>query len=130
MFKKMLLNSKTITFVKANAVEVIEIGFKNGTNIISYPATIEEFVDAFNNALNDKKQLLEQNEKEIPEISSDLHKELDEILLELKEYLHKNPDIRIGQILVNVADVTLSCPELYYMTNTKLLQKLKQWNSL
>ena len=51
---------------------------------------------------------------------------LDEILIDLKQVWEANPDLRLGQLLVNLARPTEPCPELFYLEDSKLHEAVRR----
>lgn len=51
--------------------------------------------------------------------------DIDEILAALREAWLRNPEQRLGQLLVNVANPKMPCPELFYLEDQALLERLK-----
>lgn len=49
---------------------------------------------------------------------------IDEYLKELGEIWKKNPELRLGQLIDNVL---LQEEDLYYISDVKLLERLKEW---
>jgi len=47
-----------------------------------------------------------------------------EVLLLIGEVWEKQPDLRLGQLLLNYLEVQTPCPELYYIEDDALLKKL------
>ena len=47
-----------------------------------------------------------------------------EILSELEKVWKQNPDIRLGQLLINVTKIT----DIFYVEDTEMLEKLKEYD--
>lgn len=47
------------------------------------------------------------------------------LLAALREAWLRNPDQRLGQLLVNAADPKQPCPELFYLEDQVLLERLR-----
>lgn len=50
---------------------------------------------------------------------------IDEILAALREAWLRHPEQRLGQLLVNVANPKQPCPELFYIEDQVLLERLR-----
>lgn len=61
-------------------------------------------------------------------------KRIPEILEELKKAWEKNPDLRLGQIIVNIARIKEkkeeTCPFVFYIEDNKILEGLKYMNRI
>lgn len=51
-------------------------------------------------------------------------RDIDKILAEIGEIWKKHPELRLGQLIDNVL---LQEEDLYYISDTKLLERLKEW---
>ena len=49
---------------------------------------------------------------------------IDLVLTELAGYWKSNPDMRLGQILVILAQPSTACPDVFYMEDDLLLDRL------
>ncbi|QEI06412.1 hypothetical protein FXN63_11660 [Pigmentiphaga aceris] len=49
---------------------------------------------------------------------------IDEILSELNRYWQANPDLRLGQIIVNMIRPKEPCPEVFYTEDSVVLKRL------
>jgi hypothetical protein len=50
---------------------------------------------------------------------------IEKVLAAIHEAWLENPDLRLGQLLINAVRPADPCPELYSIEDTKLLRKLK-----
>ena len=51
-------------------------------------------------------------------------RDIDKILTEIGEIWKKHPELRLGQLIDNVL---LQEEDLYYISDVKLLERLKEW---
>jgi uncharacterized protein YihD (DUF1040 family) len=49
---------------------------------------------------------------------------IDEILSALRAAWQESPDLRLGQLIVNVVRPTQPCPEVFYVEDEDLLERL------
>lgn len=50
-----------------------------------------------------------------------------EILAVLEKIWSANPDLRLGQIIVNATQSKEPCPEVFYLEDSKLLARLNEY---
>lgn len=51
--------------------------------------------------------------------------DIDQILATLRQVWLLSPDLRLGQLLVNAANPRTPCPELFYLEDQVLLERLR-----
>lgn len=52
---------------------------------------------------------------------------IDEILDELRDFWKKYPDLRLGQLVVNVVAPNEPTPEVFYIEDTEFMFRLKKF---
>lgn len=52
-------------------------------------------------------------------------KRIDEILNELREFWTANPDLRLGQLVVNVVNPKVPSPEVFYVEDEEFRARLQ-----
>lgn len=48
-------------------------------------------------------------------------------LQKIEEAWDKNPELRFNQLIVDISKPKEPCPEIFYMTNDTMLNKIKEW---
>jgi uncharacterized protein YihD (DUF1040 family) len=52
---------------------------------------------------------------------------IDLIIEALRETWHNHPDMRLGQLIVNISNPTERCPEIFNIEDDILANRLKEW---
>lgn len=52
---------------------------------------------------------------------------IDEMIDELKDAWLRTPNLRLGQLIVNIVNPQQPCPEIFYVEDYKLYKKIGEW---
>ena len=62
-------------------------------------------------------------------VKNRIRDEITPVLAALYEAWLRCPELRLGQLLVNVVNPTQPCPEVFYVEDATLAKKLKEWKN-
>lgn len=68
--------------------------------------------------------------KEEHVVKNRIRDEITPVLAALYETWVSHPELRLGQLLVNVIHPTEPCPEVFYVEDEVLAKKLKEWKNV